>query len=180
MPERELIRYLPVVVGGIQEYQKITAAQQMEINTLWTNARAVRDDQFIHDATVNGISRWESILNIIPKATETLDDRKFTILTKINSQLPYTMTTLKNHLENLCGKGNYALRLEHRAYALYVQVGLAAKSNYDDVMEMLKEILPANLVINLSLKYNQHSLLRQFNHVQLAAWTHYHIRNEVL
>ena len=45
---------------------------------------------------------------------------------------------------------------------------------------MLKETVPANMVLDLSLLYNQHKTLKQFTHRQLSAFTGKQIRNEVL
>lgn len=36
------------------------------------------------------------------------------------------------------------------------------------------------MVIDLSLAYNQHQSLQTMTHAQLAAMTHYEIRNEIM
>lgn len=180
MYREPLIGYLPDVIQRILDYQKLTDAEQPEIDTLWTSAEHALQDQFIADATENGISRWEKLLRIVPKATESLQNRRFTILARINEQLPYTLAALDHQLRLLCGEGNFTIRLVHREYRLFVQVGLAAKSNYEDVRIMLLQVVPANMVVELSLKYNQHSLLHTYTHGQLGTWTHETIRNEVL
>ena len=64
-------------------------------------------------------------------------------------------------------------------FTLTVRVMLKVKQNYDDVETLLNRIVPENLVLDLSLMYNQHQTLAAFTHAQLAAYTHYFLRNEV-
>ena len=181
MYDRNLIDYIPPFLRDVREYKAILEdAEQPEMVLIWDAAKNALNDQFIVDATENGISRWEKILGIIPKATLTLDERKFTILTKINEQLPFTITTLNERLTSLCGKDGYSLTLDNTNYTLDVKVALTAKNNFEDVNSLLQRIVPANLVVTLSLRYNQYETMAKLTHEQLKAYTHYGLRNEVL
>lgn len=173
---RQLIDYLPDVLRIVREYGVITSAEQPEIELLWAGTDNVFDDQFVLDATVNGIRRWESMLHITPKATDTLDDRRYRIITQLLEQLPFTYRLLEQLLDLLCGEGNYTLTLDHNSYDLTVLLGLAIKSQYDAVAEMLSRIVPANLVINVHVKYNRHENLRPYTHEELSAYTHEYLR----
>ena len=55
--------------------------------------------------------------------------------------------------------------------------GLAQKNQYDVVAEMLEEIVPCNLQLNLSLLYNQYRTLKPYPHIILAQFTHWELRN---
>jgi len=181
MYDRNLIDYIPPFLRDVREYKAILEdAEQPEMVLIWDAAKNALNDQFIVDATENGVSRWEKILGIVPKATLTLDERKFTILTKINEQLPFTITTLNERLTSLCGKDGYSLTLDNTNYTLDVKVALTAKNNFEDVNSLLQRIVPANLVVTLSLRYNQYETMTKLTHGQLQAYTHYGLRNEVL
>lgn len=180
MYDRNLIDYLPHVIREVREYKTILGTEHPEMVNIWQAVEDALNDQFITDATANGVSRWEKILGIVPKATESLSSRKFTILTRVNEQLPFTIRTLNEQLKSLCGKDGYSIRLEHEEYTLHVQVNLVAKSNYNDVGNLLKRIVPANMVIELSLKFNQHETLAQYTHSYLKQFTQYQLRNEVI
>lgn len=178
MYDRNLIDYLPNAERDIKEFDAIlTKAEQPEIAISWGAIDNALKDQFVEDATENGVSRWEKILNIFPKATETLDSRKFTILTRINEQLPFTITTLKEQLKTLCGEDGYEVTMDDAG--VHVGVALTAKSNYNDVNALLKRVVPANMVVDLSLKYNQHSMYETYTHGALQTFTHAQIRNGV-
>ena len=115
-----------------------------------------------------------------PKADETFDDRRFRILNRVNESLPFTYRFLENQFTILCGENGYRLQVDHRNYTLIIRVELASKSKYTDVDALLKRVVPANMIIDLSLMYNQHQEVGRFTHGQLHAWTHEHIRSEVL
>lgn len=178
--DRNLIDYLPQVLKEKRELKLTFQSEQIEIEKSWDALKNALNDQFVVDSTEYGVSRWEKILGIIPKATETLDIRKFRILTRLNEQLPYTFTTLKQQLEALCGSDGYSLTLKNEIYTIEVKVNLIAKSNFDDVAALLHRVIPANMVIDLKLIYNQQSTLSQFTHGQLQAYTHNQLRSEVL
>lgn len=180
MYERNLIEYLPEFLREVKEYQVIlTTAEQPEMVELWEAEENALKDQFIVDATENGVSRWEKILGITPKATDSLDTRKFSILARINEQIPFTLTTLKEQLESLCGKNEYSVKLNAQNYTLDVVVALTAKSSFDDVKLLLKRIVPANLIVSLSLKYNQNKNFVGYTYKGLQGFTHEQMRNEV-
>jgi hypothetical protein len=172
--------YMRTALKEIREFKVIANAENAEINALWQALEDALNDQFINDSTEHGVKRWESILNITPKGSDTLDFRKFRIITRLNEQLPYSYRAVEQQLKTLCGEDGYSLELQNSKYTLRVRVALTAKSNYDDVGTLLKRVVPANIVIDLSLLYNQHSMLSKYTHEQLSKYTHTQLRNEVL
>lgn len=178
MYERKLIDYLPNVIREVKEYKAIlNDGEEAEVISLWNSLDNAFKDQFIQDATEYGISRWEKLLAITPKATATLDERRFTVLTKINEQLPFTMVNLKEQLRALCGDDGYSVNLDSASYTLYVEIGLEAQSKYDDVELLLKRVVPANLVIITTLKYNQNKDFTSMTHRALSGYSHSDIRS---
>lgn len=175
--ERQLIGYLPDIVRGYAEFQAIMASEQPEVERAWQAADGLLEDQFLLTAGDAGLARWEAMLGIVPKATESLEDRRFRLLTRLNEELPYTLTQLRSILHTLCGAGNFSAQVED--YTLDVKLGLAAKNNYNDVAALLERVSPQNLVLRLSQLYNTHQEAGHFTHAQLAERTHEQIRNEV-
>lgn len=176
--ERQLIHYLPYVIRDYFEFQGIMCGEQSEFERAWGSADDLLNNQFILTAGNMGISRWEKILGITPKGTDALEDRRFRILTRINEKCPFTILQLKEILQTLCGADNYSI--ESSGYILTIRIGLTSKNNFNDVETLLQKIAPANIVIDLSLAYNQHQLLKNLTHAQLAAMSHSEIRNELM
>jgi len=51
---------------------------------------------------------------------------------------------------------------------------------FDEVVRITRQMVPANLVVTVELRYNQHIKLAQYTHGQLSAFTHDQLRNEVM
>ena len=176
----DLISYLPEYLHGYKELRKIMEVQQAEIQKLEDITGALINNQFIISADEQGIEKYETMLGVAALDDDTLENRKFRILSRWNNTIPYTVSALKEKLENLCGKDGYILEVLNGEYRVFVRIALTSKKNYRMVEEMLEEVIPANMVIDLSLLYNQHATLKKFTHRQLAAYTHNQVRNEVL
>jgi hypothetical protein len=169
------------VIQDVTEYIVIADdAEQPEFESLWGRVDQMLDDQFVNTSGVTGVSKWESILNIKPKGTDSLEARRFRILTRLNEKLPYTLRMLESMLTTLCGEGQFSLDRDVLARKITIRIGLAARENFEDVAALLQKVIPANMIIDLELKYNRHEMWSQYTHAQLAAYTHYQLRNEVL
>lgn len=178
--DRKLINYLPLFMQEYFEMQKIMETEQVEIDRLWLEAENALADQFILEATESGVRRWESMLGVSPKDTDSLDERKFRILTLLNQELPYTMRKLEQALTNLCGADGYSITMNSAEYQVEVKLALSNKNNYLEVEKILKKMIPANMVQAITIMYNSNALISMMTHAQLSACTHEQIRNEVV
>lgn len=176
---RKLIDYLPLFMQGYRELAVLMETEQSEIDRLWDAAENTLADQFILEATENGVKRWESVLGISPKGTDTLDERKFRILTRLNQELPYTVTKLQEVLTTICGAGNFSINLQPNEYHIEIKLALANKNNYNEVADVLKKMIPANMTQWIQIMYNSHDVLKKFTHAEMTAYTHEQLRNEV-
>lgn len=180
MERKKIIEYLPTLLQEFREFKTITLVEQTELDKMLTEVEKVLNNQFVSDADEVGVSRYEKILKIQKKATQTLDERKFKILAVINATIPYTTTTLCEQLEHLCGKNGYTVNLLNDDYTIEVKVELTAKNNFLSVKEILSNTLPCNMIVKLELKYNQHTTLSKLTNTQMRAYTHNNLRNEVM
>lgn len=178
--DRFLIDYLPHYMQEYLEIKSIMHTEQPEIDALWSATEQAFADQFILDATEYGVMRWERMLRISPKATDTLDERKFRILTRLNQELPYTLTRLKEFLTVLCGADGFVIDLQANKYHIEIKLAVGNHNNYGEVQKMLKTMVPANMTQYVSVMYNQHRVIGRLRHMDLAPHTHEFIRKEVL
>lgn len=177
--ERRLIDYLPPFVQRFKEMAAIMDTEQPEFELAWQNAENTLADQFVDTATINGIKRWEKIYDIIPKANDTLEERRFVILSKMNERPPYTLAALDNVLTALCGDDGYSLYMNYEKYELMVKLALDNEKNLETVVDLLNRILPANIVRNVSV-YNTYAVLENYTHEELSRFTHDELRKDVL
>lgn len=177
--DRKIIDYLPPYLTTYKEIRAIMDAEQPEFELAWSYAEDTLNNQFVQDSSLTGILRMEAILGIVPKETDTLDERKFRILVKLNEQLPYTLPVLEEQLKRMCGENGYKVILSADKYLLNVKLALSNESNYQDVCEMLRRVVPANMIMSVRM-FNTHEILSHYTHAQLSAYTHKQVREEVL
>ena len=75
--------------------------EQREFDRLNTAVDEVLDTQFVSTAGERGIARYEKIFGITPMDTDTLDERRFRVLAKINAQLPFSIRRLRQQLSTV-------------------------------------------------------------------------------
>jgi hypothetical protein len=177
---RPLVEYLPPAVKEVREFRAAVSGEQPEIDLLRRRVKDARDDQFVMTATENRIKQWEGILRITPRGTETLDERKYNVVLRRNERLPYTYRMVERQLDFLCGVGGYTMILDHKNYKLTVKLELVSKYQYEAVVDLLRRIVPANMVIDVDLRYNQYQSLQPYTYGYLAGLTHEQLRSEVL
>ncbi len=180
MREVDVARYYPAIMKEVREFRYLAQAENPELTALWQEIQNAIDDQFIRDATVNGVARREKMLKITPFASDTLDERKFRLLARYNEDIPYTVPNLKNQLANICGANGYWLNILNNVFTIIVKVELVAKRDLETVRELLERMVPQNMIIDLDLMYNQHKAFRPFTHRELQQFTHSVMRNEVI
>ena len=180
MDNKDLMKYITPEMQEIKELQAAYTGQAAGITLYEQEAARQYANQFIESLDEEGVQRHEKILTIKPKATDSLEDRRFRILARYNEQLPYTIRRLHQQLIALCGEGGFTLNRNVAEKKITARVALTAKNNFTDVEKLLDKETPQNTIIDLSLLYNQHSTLAQFTHAQLSAYTHDQLRNEVI
>lgn len=180
MEYKKLIDYLPPFLAEYREYQQIMAIEQMEFDKILARIELLLENQFIATCDEEAVARYERMYGIIPIAGSNLEERKFNLLAKLSSELPYTYKKFEEMLKNLCGENGFVLNIDANQYLVQVKVELEAKNNVTAVERMLQNTLPANMLYKVSLLYNQHGALAEYTHAQLSAYTHKELREEVL
>ena len=172
--------YLPEALKDVRELDAIMSAETGEIEDLWRACEDCMNDQFISEATKNGIERREKMLGITPFATDTLDDRRFRVLSRYIEDIPYTRKSLINMLTSLCGEGGYQLVISTGTFSVSVKVALTAKKQVDSVRELLERILPYNMAFSVTLLYNTWEQIKRLTWGELKLLTWNEIREEAM
>ena len=135
--ERKLTDYLPDTLRGYREFAAIADGQQWLYDGLWEAVDRALDDQFVPSAGEYGLSRWESILGIYAKGTDTAEERRTRILLRLSEQLRacggiQQRLALAVHLVVLFAE-------QHRAY-FFGYYGAAGLSQEQSLLPRLLEI----------------------------------------
>lgn len=147
----DLSKYYPSVVKDTDNFKEIAETENPEFNLVNSKINDIFSDQYVQYATESGIERYEKIVTIYPKASDTIDDRKAAILLKYNSQLPYTYRTLVKKLTALYGADGFNLELLNNEYILNVEVLSSNWNVFNNAVDNFREIIPCNLVLNSTM-----------------------------
>ncbi len=176
----DLISYLPQYLRGYREIRKALQAQQPEVQRLEDLTEDIMNNQFILSSNESGVRRFENMIGAAALDDDLLENRKFRMISLWNNAIPYTMAVLHKKLATLCGEEGYRLEVFPDDYRIDVRIALKSKKNFKMAQEMLCDVLPANLLLDVSLLYNQQATLSQLTHRQLSSYTYDQLRNEVL
>ena len=177
---KKLNEYLPSILLKTYEFPLLCDTEQREFDRLNTAVDEVLDAQFLSTAGEYAILRYEKIFGVVPQDTDTLDERRFKVLTRINTQLPFSVRRLRQQLATLCGEDGYKLEVGGGKYTLTVKVALTAKRNQQAVEELLADIVPANMFCTTSLLYNTWEQIKRLTWGELKKLTWREIKEEVL
>ncbi|HEX3077784.1 MAG TPA: putative phage tail protein [Lachnospiraceae bacterium] len=178
--EVDLLNYYPTALKEIREFKALAEVENPKTSCIWQAVEDAMKDQFANTLTDNGAKRWESIMRIQKKDTDDIGFRRFRIISRLNEQLPYSYRMLEFQLRNLCGENGFTLTLNNSNYTLYARVALTAKNKFNETETILKKYVPCNIVIDLSLLYNQYSQLEKYTYADLERCTYQALREEVL
>lgn len=172
--------HLPLHLQEITEFKAINEVEGIEAEQLRNACIATRNEFFIATATDYGLKKREQPIKIMAKDTESLDDRRFRLIARYNEQAPFTFPSIEDQIERLCGVGGYVFEYGPEPFHLKVRVALIAKNQFSEVSLTLRKTVPANVVVDLSLLYNQNKTLHPYTNAQLGLYTNKYLRNEVM
>lgn len=175
----DLLSYWMPVLRNIKEFKEIAKAEEPEIKLLLEACESALNNLYIDTADEAGIAYYEKLLNLTVLSGATLEERRFNLFANWNNSKRYTMGELNTLLTSLCGKDNYFITMDYANYHLDVLVALTSFASIDEVRNLLIKVVPANIVITVSIMYNSHNVLSAFTHEELSAYTHEQLRSEV-
>lgn len=146
--DRQLINYLPYAIREFEDFQGITTGEQPEFELVWDAQQQVFDNQFIDTAGDYGLNRWEKMLKIFPKGTDTLETRRARIKTKLNNFVPYTIRVLAQMITAIADGEPFTLTLEPGTYLLTLITEWGASGQIEGLEYLIENILPCNIAVD--------------------------------
>lgn len=140
-------RYFPRYYEGILETDELIKVENDIWNNLYLVLNKAKNNQFIAYADEDGIYAYEQLFQIVadPK-TETLEERRFRLLNRIQTLSYYTMIYLRQKLNSLFGENNYEVKMDYLNYTLYVKSNVSNSFIYIESIATINKIKPANIV----------------------------------
>lgn len=177
---RQYNEYLPDVLREILEFKELGKTTDERFAMLDQESKCVLNNSFISSLDDYGCCRWEKMLHLAKRDTDSIEDRRLRILTKFLNQLPYTEKRLREMLDSICGVGEYTLEVDIELDCVRVRIALSRKNQIHEVNKMLEDVVPLNLWLDVDLLYNQHDYLANYAHRHLRKYTHKQLKEEQL
>lgn len=176
----DLLGYLPPVLrdyeelgilGQVEAYDLIQALH--DVNIFYSNI-------FIDTADEDALRIQERQWLLAPPEDASIEDRRLAVRARILSLAAlYTKRSLDGVLTALCGQDGFTLEITYERFFVHILIELKSRHQADAVRRMLHDMLPANMVYKVDIRYNQHITLHKLTHGEMAAYTHDQLRNSV-
>lgn len=166
-----IVEYFPDVISKSEHMRNLANAEDLGLSLLKNNYDEIFKNLYVETATVDGIERYEQMLGILHKLDDSLEDRRVAILAKLNTRLPYTRRVLIQFFNNLVGADGYTLRIDYGRRMIFLKIELSRKNQVAAIARMLRQVLPANMMFDIKLKYNQVYMLKVFKPDELKTYT---------
>ena len=148
--EVHLLSYWMPLLRKIKEFQEIAKTEEPELRYILEAIDRTLNNLFIETADEYGIKRFEDMMGIIPNERDTLEMRRFRVLTEWNDYVSYTDVELFRRLVTICGSEDLFNIEEHYTdYWLRITTTLDEAGVFDLVADALREMIPCNLVLDL-------------------------------
>ena len=144
-----LKKYVPEFVSNIKEFQELDKAMSLEVDKLRNKLEQLQENQFIETANEEGLRKYEQLLGL--NTTNDVELRRFNILNKYNSTIPFSMMWLRNMLNTTVGRGDFLMELDNAKYILTIGVVKNKEHLIDTLKKDLRKKIPANMVLNINV-----------------------------
>lgn len=168
---------VPEMIGNIPDIKQIYEINEKQEKALDDSVSALWDDVFLYSMGIEKTRRWEEMLGLVPLDTDTLDERRFRVQTKVLERMPYTYRVVLRKLETLCSAG-LTWSVDADAENVVVKVALGSKNMREDVEELLENILPLNMVYSVIILYNTYERIGSHTYEELATFTQQQMRDD--
>ena len=177
----DLLSYWMPILRGLKEFKEIAKVEEIELKLILEAIDRTLDNMFIETADEYGIKRFEKMMGIYPADEDNLEQRRLNLLVKWGDKVPYTYRTLYDRLYSLCGSEDKFRIVEHyEQYLIEIVTHLGVNGALDAVQDFLVEMLPCNMILDLTNILNEGSTAVGIRPVTIATTAFsYHITNDI-
>lgn len=165
-------RLRPEITQGNDDFDALYDTQGGEIENLQGTTNKIINNLFISSCDLDGVKRWEKFFNIKQNKDYTLEERRGIVLNKVLYRPPFTRQRLTEILETIWGKGNYTYELYPDDYRLIVDIDTNDPVIYLQFSKQLRNIVPANIYLILSIQYTYLYLGRNYTYRRMEDLTY--------
>ena len=176
--DRQMLDYLPPVLQKVRDFQCLMVLYQTVFESLWQKEGATERNFYLETADKPGLAHFERILGMAPQTGLSIEARRQSIAAQLRNIPPYCWRTLRNVLTDLTGEPE-AITAALDGFTLTITIQPRWRWMEERVYHLLRQMIPANIALHLSLVFRRHRELGKYTHRQLGTHTHHQLRTEV-
>lgn len=168
----QLADYIPFFVANTKEFKELHKVLQPEVDSLFKEADNRLIDMFVLGSSPYATVRYEKIVGIVPKLTDSLYKRQLDILAIYNEVPPFTYERLEEILISLLGIGGFKIQLDIEKFYLKVILSKENLQYEKQVNDILERIVPVNITLDYEVDWNTWGDLKAFTWEEIsnATW----------
>lgn len=143
-----LIEHLPDILRDFYEIREKFKAENPEFDKIYDIIYRWYKNISPKTGDEECLKRFEDLLNLRPLPGDTLEDRRYRVVLKLNTRLPYTEIQLRKMLAAICGWDGFTL--EVKDLEVHLKVTEENNKHLRALFEMLRDVLPMNLLYVLT------------------------------
>ena len=142
---------LPNALVGIPDLEQLYEAADRQVEKLYEDLDQLDEDVFIDNMSETRVKRWETMLGLTPKETDTLQERRFAVHSRVVDKLPYSYRVILSDLKAL--DTDATLEIDYTNMKATISVDLSSQSMVADIQDMLEKKLPLNMIYVVEVLY---------------------------
>ncbi len=142
----ELKSLLPEWYHNVLEMNVLMGIEQHLAEEFLNQLETLQSNQYVSTADSRTISLYEQMLKITPESTDTLETRRFRVLTRMTSQVPYT----ERYLQELLSSFGEPVKLTmfYNEYRLLIEMNFEKAGQISELEYIFSSIVPANILVD--------------------------------
>ncbi|MGN0512732.1 MAG: putative phage tail protein [Lachnospiraceae bacterium] len=166
----------PERITNIRDIRVIYEMNEKQEQAFDKEIETIEKDMNISTMSKQMAQRYENYLDIASQDDDTLEEKRFRVLAKINERAPYTLEVFKQRLETIAGKGNINVFTEGNHVT--VRLSLERKKMYDCILDLVEEIVPLDQIVTVDVLYNRWTDFAECQYEKLSKYTWQQIMEE--
>lgn len=167
-----VLRYTPEPYKDNTEMLSLYGAEKNIYIEVDDARRTLYNNMYINSANLDAIKKYEKTYEIIPDSSLTLEQRRQIIINKLIFRPPFTRQRIKAILDFYYGAGNYALIIYPTIYTILIDPDILDWSIYNNVISLLRQLIPSNMVLLYGMPYTYIYLRRNHTYESLQEFTY--------
>lgn len=163
-------RFKPKVLENNDTANSIYDVQMNELDKVDSDVMRIFHNNFVESSDIVGVQKYEKILEIKSDVQFNLEYRKKKIYDRLNYKPPFTRQRLMSILKNIWGEGNFTFDIKPNEFEVIINVDTDNTPYYVYYYNVIRDIIPANIYIIMSLPYTYIYLHKKYTYEKMEKY----------